>query len=70
MFNAILIATDLSDTSEHASNVAAQLAREHGSALHLAHVIRDPATEPWALDAFGAISTRCSKKSARGRSRR
>ena len=54
MFKVILIATDLSDTSEHASNVAAQLAREHGSRLHLAHVIRDPATEPWALEAFGA----------------
>ena len=54
MFKVILIATDLSDTSEHALNVAAQLPREHGSKLHLVHVIRDPATEPWALEAFGA----------------
>ena len=54
MFKIILIATDLSDTSEYALNVAAQVAREHGSRLHLAHVIRDPATEPWALEAFGA----------------
>ena len=53
MFKAILIATDLSDTSERALGTAVQLAREHGAALHLVHVIRDPATEPWALDAFG-----------------
>jgi nucleotide-binding universal stress UspA family protein len=54
MFKVILIATDLSDTSDHALDVAAQLASEHGSVLHLAHVIRDPATEPWAMEAFGA----------------
>jgi len=53
MFDAILIATDLSDTSERALDTALQLARAHGSALHLVHVIRDPATEPWAVDAFG-----------------
>ena len=53
MFKRILVATDLTKASERAFAVGVQLAREHGAALWIVHVVKDPATEPWALEAYG-----------------
>lgn len=53
MFKRIVAATDLSETSDDALVTAVALAREDGAALRIVHVIRDPATEPWAIEAYG-----------------
>ena len=53
MFKKILVATDLSDTSERALAAAVELAREHDAALRIVHVVNDLATEPWAVEAYG-----------------
>lgn len=53
MFKKILLATDLSDTSERALAAAVGLAREHNAALRIVHVLNDLATEPWAVEAYG-----------------
>ena len=53
VFKTILVATDLGDASEEALTVAVQLARDHSAALRLAHVVKDPASEPWAVESYG-----------------
>ena len=53
MFKRILVATDLSDTSERALAAAVELAREHDAVLRIVHVVSDLSTEPWAVEAYG-----------------
>src|SRR5262245_53801140 len=53
MFRKILVATDLGETSKEAFNVALQLAREQKAALRVLHVVADPATEAWTVEAYG-----------------
>lgn len=41
-FRTILVATDFSQTSEHALEYARALAKSFGATLHLLHVVPDP----------------------------
>jgi len=53
MFRQILVATDLTPTSRNAVTRADALARDEGAHLHIIHVVRDPATQPWAVESYG-----------------
>jgi len=69
MFTNILVATDLSETSGRALAVAVQLARDHGAALRILHVVHDVASEPWAIEAagvdFGALTAEVRDRAER-----
>ena len=62
MINKILVATDSSAASNRAVEMAAQMAEQYDSELHIIHVIRDmqipfeikeiPELEPQALESF------------------
>ena len=53
MFRQILVATDLTRVSRPALERADTLAREERAHLHILHVARDPAREPWVVEAYG-----------------
>ncbi len=53
MFRQILVATDLTRTSRAALDRADTLAREERAQLHVLHVVRNPAREPWIVEAYG-----------------
>ena len=53
MFRQILVATDLTRGSNAALDRADTLAREERAHLHILHVARDPAREPWVVEADG-----------------
>lgn len=53
MFRQILVATDLTRISRNAVRRADALARDEGAHLHLLHVVRDPAAQPWAVESYG-----------------
>jgi nucleotide-binding universal stress UspA family protein len=53
MFRQILVATDLTTISRRAVDRASALARAGRSHLHILHVVRDPRTEPWVVEAYG-----------------
>lgn len=53
MFRQILVATDLTPVSRNAVKHADQLARDEGAHLHILHVVRDPATQPWVVESYG-----------------
>lgn len=53
VFRNILAATDLGSASNAAVDRAKRLAAIEGARLHVLHVIRDPATEPWVVDTYG-----------------
>ena len=53
MFRQILVATDLTRVSKAALDHADALAREERAHLHILHVARDPAREPWVVEAYG-----------------
>lgn len=52
MFKTILVAVDFSDASKSAVRCARELAAKYGASLHLLHVVADPASQPWAAEAF------------------
>ena len=51
----LLVATDFSGTSQEALRVARDMALALGARVQLLHVIADPATLPWTIDAGPAI---------------
>ena len=53
MFQQILVATDLTRISRNAVVCADALARDEGAHLHILHVVRDPATQPWTVETYG-----------------
>ena len=69
MFRHILVATDLTNVSRNALARADALAREHRAHLHVLHVVRDPAHEPWTVEAYG-IDWERLRAEARGNGRR
>jgi nucleotide-binding universal stress UspA family protein len=53
MFRQILVATDLTPISRNAVKQADALARDARAHLHILHVVRDPAAQPWAVETYG-----------------
>jgi nucleotide-binding universal stress UspA family protein len=53
MFSTIVVAVDFSHTSRDAFAMACELARDHGSELHVIHVVNDVRLQPWMLEAPG-----------------
>ena len=52
--NHVLMATDFSEASEPALELAQSFASAFGARLHLLHVIPDPYAQPWSVEATGA----------------
>jgi nucleotide-binding universal stress UspA family protein len=52
MFTRILVATDLTDTSEGAMATAFALARTHCAALRIVHVVNDLVNDPWSIEPY------------------
>jgi nucleotide-binding universal stress UspA family protein len=50
----ILVPSDFSECSDAAVRYGLELARRFDAKLHLLHVIRDPATQPWAAEGLSA----------------
>ena len=69
MFRQILVATDLTPVSRNAVARADALARDNRAHLHVLHVVRDPAREPWTVEAYG-IDWERLRAEARGQGRR
>ena len=69
MFRHILVATDLTSISTAALQRADQLARDERASLHVLHVVKDPATQPWAVEAFG-VDLELMRAEACGKGRR
>lgn len=69
MFRQILVATDLTRVSRNALARADALAHESRAHLHILHVVRDPAREPWTVEAYG-IDWERLRAEARGKGRR
>ena len=57
-FKTILVATDFSQTSEHALEYARALAASFGGTLHLLHVVPDPVT---AVRVVGSVRVRSDR---------
>jgi nucleotide-binding universal stress UspA family protein len=49
----VLVPTDFSETSEVALKYGASLAETFSSSLHVLHVIPDPYSQPWSVEATG-----------------
>ena len=49
----ILVPIDFSETSKHALAYAQTVAKALDASIHLLHVIPDPRSEPWAIEATG-----------------
>ena len=69
MFRHILVATDLTSISRAALQRADQLARDERATLDVLHVVKDPATQPWAVGAIGVDLGRM-RAEATGKGRR
>jgi universal stress protein A len=69
MFRQILVATDLTTISRRAVDRASALARAGRSHLHILHVVRDPGTQPWVVDAYG-VDWKRLRVEARAKGRR
>jgi nucleotide-binding universal stress UspA family protein len=52
--NSILVPSDFSECSDEALRYGLELARRFDARLHLLHVVQDPATQPWAAEAFSS----------------
>ncbi len=50
----VLMATDFSEASEHALELAKTFAQTFHAKLHLLHVIPDPYAQPWSVEASGS----------------
>ena len=53
----VLVPTDFSETSEVALKYGSALAQAFTSTLHVLHVIPDPYTQPWSVEATGVSIT-------------
>jgi nucleotide-binding universal stress UspA family protein len=54
----VLVPTDFSDASETALLYAKAFARAFGASLHVLHVVQEPFSQPWAVEAHGfALAT-------------
>lgn len=53
----VLVPTDFSETSEVALKYGSALAQAFTSSLHVLHVIPDPYTQPWSVEATGVSIT-------------
>jgi nucleotide-binding universal stress UspA family protein len=54
----VLVPTDFSDASEAALLYAKAFARAFGASLHVLHVVQEPFSQPWAVEAHGfALAT-------------
>ncbi|MGE0040541.1 MAG: universal stress protein [Vicinamibacterales bacterium] len=49
----VLVPTDFSDTSEVALRYGKALAEKFDAALHLVHIVQEPFSQPWAVEAYG-----------------
>ena len=58
----VLLATDFSEASEHALELAQTFASSFGATLHLVHVIPDPYAQPWSVEATGSAIPDLLKK--------
>jgi nucleotide-binding universal stress UspA family protein len=52
-FRTIVVATDFSDTSQDALDVALSLARATNASVHIITVVADPMHQPWVVDGVG-----------------
>ena len=52
-FRTILIATDFSESSQEAFDVALGIARDTGSDVHVLYVVPDPLNLPWVVEGAG-----------------
>jgi nucleotide-binding universal stress UspA family protein len=52
-FRTIVLATDFSETSEEALDVALSIARDERAELHLLYVVPDPLSQPWMVEGAG-----------------
>jgi nucleotide-binding universal stress UspA family protein len=48
----ILVPSDFSECSDQALRYGLELARKFDAAVHVVHVVQDPATQPWAAEGF------------------
>lgn len=49
----ILVPTDFSESSEVALRYAKALAEAFHASLHLVHIVQEPFSQPWAVEAYG-----------------
>ena len=52
-FRSILVATDFSESSQEAFDVALGIARDTGSDVHVLYVVPDPLNLPWVVEGAG-----------------
>jgi nucleotide-binding universal stress UspA family protein len=52
-FRTILVATDFSESSQEAFDVALGIARDTGSDVHVLYVVPDPLNLPWVVEGAG-----------------
>jgi nucleotide-binding universal stress UspA family protein len=49
----VLVPVDFSETSDVALRYGKALAKAFGASLHLLHVVQEPYSQPWAVEAYG-----------------
>ena len=49
----VLVPVDFSETSDVALRYGKALAQAFGASLHLLHVVQEPYSQPWAVEAYG-----------------
>ncbi len=49
----VLVPVDFSETSDAALRYGKALAQAFGASLHLLHVVQEPYSQPWAVEAYG-----------------
>lgn len=49
----VLVPVDFSETSDAALRYGKSLAQAFGASLHLLHVVQEPYSQPWAVEAYG-----------------
>jgi nucleotide-binding universal stress UspA family protein len=49
----VLVPVDFSETSDVALRYGKEMARAFGAALHVLHVVQEPYSQPWAVEAYG-----------------
>ena len=52
-FSTILVATDFSESSQEAFDVALGIARDTGADVHVLYVVPDPLNLPWVVEGAG-----------------
>lgn len=49
----VLVPVDFSDTSDVALRYGREMAKAFGATLHVLHVVQEPYSQPWAVEAYG-----------------